>query len=97
VSLRVKYSAAARKDLLAIKAWTAQKFGRTQSAAYVRQIEAAMQMIADNPGLARSAASVSPDLLKTVAGSHIAYFRNTGVVLHVIRVLHGKMNAEKWL
>jgi toxin ParE1/3/4 len=97
VSLRVKYSLAARTDLVAIKAWTAQRFGRVQSAAYVRQIEAAMRLIADNPGLARGAESVSAGLYKTIAGSHIAYFRNLGDVIHVIRVLHGKMNPEKWL
>jgi toxin ParE1/3/4 len=56
-----------------------------------------MQLIAHNPGLARSAAFVHPDLLKTVAGSHVAYFRNTGDSLLVTRILHGKMDPEKWL
>jgi toxin ParE1/3/4 len=97
VNPRVKYSAAARKDLLAIKAWTARNFGRVQSAVYVRQIEAGLQLISDNPGLARSAESVSPGLLKTVVGSHIIYLRNRGEVIHVIRLLHGKMNPAKWL
>jgi toxin ParE1/3/4 len=97
VSLRVKYSLAARRDLLSIKAWTAQKFGRAQSAIYVRQVEAAMQLISNNPGLARSAGDLSPGLFKTFAGSHIVYFRNTGEVINVIRVLHEKMKPENWL
>jgi toxin ParE1/3/4 len=97
VSLRVRYSAAARKDLVAIKAWTAQKFGRAQSMVYVRQVEAAMQLISDNPGLARSAGDLSHGLFKTFAGSHIIYFRNAGEVKNVIRVLHEKMKPENWL
>jgi toxin ParE1/3/4 len=97
VILQVKYSVAARKDLMTIRAWTAQKFGRAQSAVYVRQVEAAMQLILDNPGLARSAGELSPGLFKTFAGSHIVYFRNAGEVINVIRVLHGKMKPENWL
>ena len=95
--MRVRYSAAARKDLIAIKVWTKQAFGSAQAASYVRQIETAMQFIAQNPGLARSAATVSPGILKTVAGSHIAYFRKANDSLLVMRVLHGKMDSMKWL
>ncbi len=95
--LRVKYSAAARKDLVEIKAWTTNRFGPTQAAAYVRQIQASVQLIAHNPGLARSAATVSSGILKTVAGSHIAYFRIAADSLLVIRILHGKTDAMKWL
>ena len=95
--LRVRYSAAARKDLIAIKAWTTQAFGPAQAASYVRQIESAMKFAAQNPGLARSAATVSPGILKTVAGSHIVYFRQADSGLLVMRILHGKMDAMKWL
>jgi plasmid stabilization system protein ParE len=59
--LRIRYFPLARKDILAIKSWTARSFG---------QIKAAMLLISENPGLARDASNLRRGLLKTLAGSH---------------------------
>ena len=97
MKLRVKYSAAARKDIAAIKNWTLQKFGAAQAKDYVRQIERSMLLIAENPGLAKDASEIGPGICRTLAGSHIAYFRIAQESINVVRVLHGRMDPLRWL
>jgi toxin ParE1/3/4 len=95
--LRVRYFPLARKDILAIKTWTARSFGPIQAAVYVRQMKTAMLLISENPGLARDASDLRPGLLKTLAGSHMMYFHIKDGNIDVLRVLHGKMEPERWM
>jgi toxin ParE1/3/4 len=87
----------ARKDILAIKSWTTRSFGPIQAVAYVRQIKAAMLLISENPGLARDASDLRRGLFKTLAGSHTMYFHIRDGNIDVLRVLHGKMDPERWI
>jgi toxin ParE1/3/4 len=86
--LRIGYFPLARKDILAIKSWTARSFG---------QIKAAMLLIGENPGLARDVSNLRRGLLKTLAGSHTMYFHIRDGNIDVLRVLHGKMDPERWI
>ncbi|MDW9912377.1 type II toxin-antitoxin system RelE/ParE family toxin, partial [Sinorhizobium meliloti] len=40
---------------------------------------------------------VRPGYLKYPAGSHIVYFRNRGDRIDIIRILHGRMDAQRHL
>ena len=97
MKLRVKYSAAARKDIVAIKKWTFQNFGSAQAKNYVRQIERVMILIAENPGLAKDASEINPGLSRTLAGSHIVCFRIADEGVNVVRVLHARMDPLRWI
>jgi toxin ParE1/3/4 len=95
-TLKVLYSAAARKDLAGIHAWTVNQFGRQQADVYLDQFDQILARVAAFPSLARDA-GYWPGLLKVVSGSHVVYFRRTGAAIRVIRVLHGRMDPERWL
>jgi toxin ParE1/3/4 len=97
MTLKVTYSALARKDLGDIRQWTLANFGVDEAKSYVRQIDWSLKRIAENPGLARDAADIRPGLKKLVSGSHVVYFRVTQSSIEVVRILHGKMAAERWV
>jgi plasmid stabilization system protein ParE len=65
MTLKGTYSALARKDLGSIRNWTRDNFGADQAKTYIRQIAASLQMISENPGLARNASDIRPDLRPT--------------------------------
>lgn len=94
---RVRYSARARRDLAEIHAWTLQHFGSSQADTYIRQIIDTLRRAAETPVLARDASSIRAGLMKTGAGSHVAFFRLTEHDLNVVRVLHGRMDPARWL
>jgi toxin ParE1/3/4 len=95
--LRVTYSDLARRDLASIKAWSTQAFGSRQAAAYIRQIKYALQVISENPGLARDASHVGQGLRKTFSGSHTISLRISDKAIKVARILHAKMEPELWM
>jgi toxin ParE1/3/4 len=97
MTLKVTYSALARKDLENIRNWTRDNFGAEQSKTYIRQIAASLQMIAENPGLARDAFDIRADLKKLVTNRHVAYFKVKDTSIAVVRILHGKMDADRWV
>lgn len=53
--------------------------------------------ISENPGLARDASDLRTGLLKTFAGSHTVYFQLKDRDIKVLRLLHGKMDPERWI
>ncbi len=97
MKLRVKYSALARKDVLSIKTWTFRTFGSAQSKHYVRQIQQSMDLIVENPGLARPADHIALGLFRVETGSHVIYFRFADKSINIMRVLHGRQDAGNWL
>jgi toxin ParE1/3/4 len=95
--LKLRYLTAARKDLSDIGRWSQERFGTAQANAYLDKIDQALRLIAENPGLARDASETRTGLLKTFAGSHIAYFRMDERSITVQRILHGSMDAGRWM
>lgn len=94
---RIVYSALARQDLRGLRQWTHNTFGQAQADRYVRQIGAALKALAQNPSLGRDAGEIRPGLRKFLSGSHILFFSHDDAEIRVIRLLHGKMDPERWV
>ncbi len=97
MTLRVRYSALARKDLAQIRLWTVKNFGPAQANHYLAQIHDTLRVIAENPGVALDASDIRSHLNKTTARSHVAFFYVTGATVDVVRILHGGMDFNRWL
>jgi toxin ParE1/3/4 len=97
MKLRIGYSARARKDLADIRNWTFKTFGPDQANRYLAQLSESLRNIAENPGLARDASDIREGMHKTVTRSHIVYFLLSKTRLDVVRILHGSMDAGRWL
>jgi toxin ParE1/3/4 len=95
VTLTVRLSARARSDLGEIWRYSAGEWGVPKANDYIRSIDAAIRLVAENPELARDAGAVRPGLLKFLAGSHMVFFRVHQRRLNVVRILHQRMDYAR--
>ncbi|MCO5162990.1 MAG: type II toxin-antitoxin system RelE/ParE family toxin [Mesorhizobium sp.] len=97
MTLPLRISAQAQRDLEQIWAYSAENWGEDQAVQYVAQVRAALELLRTNPGLARPAEDVRPGLRKFTVGSHVLYVRLGDRFLRLVRVLHGRMDAGRHL
>ncbi len=97
MALEVRLTPGARRDLANIYDWTLRRFGLEQAERYAQEFDQTFGYIAENPGLARDASNIRPGLFKLISGSHVVYVRISNTVLTVVRILHGGMDAGRWL
>lgn len=95
--IRLVYTRLALRDLANIHAWSVAQFGDDQADLYLHQIDATLVRAAKAPRLLRDASSVRPGLMKILAGSHVAYILLAPDSLQVVRILHGRMDPERWV
>ncbi|MGB5830775.1 MAG: type II toxin-antitoxin system RelE/ParE family toxin [Thiohalocapsa sp.] len=88
-------SGKATSDLDGIYEYTILNFGLEQARTYLIGLHERFQILADNPGVGRSAAQLSPDLRRHAHQSHIVFYvpREKGVL--IVRVLHARMDAKR--
>ncbi len=97
MALEIRLTPSASRDMHNIYDWSAVQFGISQANHYSSQIMSSIELMAENPGLARDASSIRKDLKKYISGSHVIYFRIAKTILTVARVLHGRQDAGNWL
>jgi len=95
--LKLVYSPLAKRDLTGIYAWNVRELGVDQAEAYVRLIDTTLRRAAEVPGILRDASEVRSGLLKLNTGSHLSFVRLIEGELRVIRVLHGRMDPDRWM
>ncbi len=97
MALEIRLTPLALRDLAGIHDWTWNKFGFLQADRYVSDLASLFKLVAENPGLARSANETRKDLFKCGSGSHVVFFRVSKRTLTVVRILHGGMDFNRWL
>ncbi len=97
MTLKLRISAKAQRDLEDIWTYSVSAFGESQTVAYVGQVRAALDLLLTNPRLARSADDVRPALRKFTVGSHVLYVRFDRTSLRLVRILHGRMDPRRHL
>ena len=93
VALRPK----ARADIKSIARYTIETWGRTQGQLDVRELDRAMQQVAEQPGLGRSCPDIAPGLRVRSSGKHLIFYLTTDETIDVIRILHQRMDPARHL
>ena len=93
----IQLSPKALADLDAIWKYSEENRGEARSETYVRGINAALELVAANPHVARDAGSIRPGLLKYYVGSHVIFFRLNDKNIVVSRILHARMDFPRHL
>lgn len=83
---------AARHDLSSIWEFTEERWGVQRAETYLREIDAAMSRIAEDPRRGHPCDEIREGYLKYGIGSHLVFYvpRTYGVA--VIRILHSRMD-----
>jgi toxin ParE1/3/4 len=91
-SYTLEITSAATRDLQAIAAYTAEKWGAEQAVAYSVALYQKLQEILGNPFLGRTHSGLSPSIRGRKSGSHIVFYRVQGDCIYVMRILHESMD-----
>ena len=83
----------ARVDLNKIWDYTAKRWDENQAEAYLRLIQAAIEIAAESPLLSPAIDDVRPGYRRHRAGTHLIPFRQIAGAIDVVRVLHEKMDV----
>lgn len=94
---RLLFRASARADLDQIYLWTAEKFGLAQAEDYVSGLVRMAEDASSEPLSWRDAGHIRSGLLRTGFQSHVLYAVQTPAAFEVIRILHGGMDADRWV
>lgn len=93
---KVKYRirATAVKDLEGIWEYTFRKWSKDQADRYHSLIIGEIEYIADNTTVGKDMSHVKEGYYVTFVKSHMIFFKRLNGIVHVIRILHQKMDID---
>ena len=88
----------AEMDLDGIGAYTLDRWGMDQAAAYLTQLDGAFVALAQAPALGKDRSDLRPNLLACPCNRHVIFFRrdDQGDV-EILRILHDSMDFQRHL
>jgi toxin ParE1/3/4 len=87
----------AQADLDEIWDYSAAHWGEGQAEAYVRQIQAAIELVAMTPSRGRPCEEIRHGYSKFTVGSHVLFYRLADDGIDVVRILHQRMDFDRRL
>jgi len=88
-------SGKAVSDLDGIYEYTILNFGLEQAQTYLLGLHERFQILADNPGVGRSASQLAPELRRHEYQSHVVFYIPKKKGALIVRVLHARMDAKR--
>lgn len=98
MSCRYVLTPAAQRDLEQVWEYTCQRWSDDQAEAYVREIQRAVELLADSPLLGRACDEARAGYRRYAAGSHLLFYRMPDAdTIEIVRVLHKRMDVDQHL
>lgn len=94
---RYRLTPRAQSDIEEIWDYTASRWDAEQAETYIRQIKAAIEVVAADPRRGRACDEVRAGYRKYPAGSHVLFYRTTPNGVNIVRILHQRMDFERHL
>jgi toxin ParE1/3/4 len=93
----IHVQALAESDLIGIWQYSFEEWGEAQADRYLDELDSGIKGLAGNPELGIKRDYVRDEYRVLFVGSHAVYYTVTPTTIHVIRVLHGRMDPERHL
>jgi toxin ParE1/3/4 len=97
VQLKITRQPSAKRDLLEIWFYTAERWGAAQANHYVRLLDAVVERLRENSKLGTPVAGFRPIIRSIKAESHRIYYQQIENELQIVRVLHSNMDVVRHL
>jgi toxin ParE1/3/4 len=94
-SIHVRESA--ESDLIDIWRYSFKEWGEVQADKYLDELDSGISKLADNPEIGMKRDYVREGYRVLFVGSHAVYYTVTPDAVHVVRVLHGRMDPDRHL
>ena len=85
----------AEEDLEGIYLYSQKEWGISRAVTYIRDINAAFEVLANNAALGRNYNDVRPNLRAYNVASHVVLYKPINRGIAVIRVLHKSMDSKR--
>lgn len=96
--MRVRLSAAARRDLSSIWTYSAKRWDEAQADRYVGLFAYSFDGLARGSLKGRNADDIRTGYFKLPVGSHLLFYRmGAAGVIEVVRILHQRMDIDRHL
>jgi toxin ParE1/3/4 len=95
--ITVVLSPRAQEDIDDIWNHTAREWGANQADVYVRQIRDATERLVDNPRIGVVCDDVRAGYLKLAVRAHTLFYRISGDIVDIVRILNQRMDASRQL
>ena len=87
----------AQTDLEEIWDYTVARWGLDQAETYTRQLWECIKAAAARPSIGRECADLRPGYYKVSSGSHVLFYRLIADGIDVVRILHERMDYDRYI
>jgi toxin ParE1/3/4 len=87
----------AQADIEEIWDYTAERWGLDRAEHYIRDIERAIRVVADETARGRACDDIRRGYHKFSVGSHVLFYRSAGDQVEIVRILHRRMDFPRHL
>ncbi|MGC8518583.1 MAG: type II toxin-antitoxin system RelE/ParE family toxin [Steroidobacteraceae bacterium] len=87
----------AERDLIDVWRYSFQQWGELQADKYLDELDSGIRKLADHPEIGVKRDYVREGYRVLFVGSHAVYYMVTSDTVHIIRVLHGRMDPDRHL
>lgn len=87
----------AESDLIDVWRYSFEQWGELQADKYLDELDSGIRKLADNPEIGMTRDYVRDGYRALFVGSHAVYYTVTPDAIHVVRVLHGRMDPDRHL
>jgi toxin ParE1/3/4 len=94
-SRRIVLSPRARQDFIDILRFTGETWGKGQLQVYRDKVNAALQLIGQNPAMGHRTPELPDTHRLYFVGSHVIVYRDQDAAIAVIRILHKRMSLMR--
>jgi len=91
----VTTSRRAREDLKGIWRYTFQAWGEAQADRYLNDLSLTMASLLNNPSLGSPREHIRPGYRAMLCGRHMVYYLVRSDGIHIVRVLHERMDVAR--
>lgn len=84
-------------DLEEIWDYTVETWGKEQAERYLHLINQGFRKIAENPGLGRPSDAIRKGYRRYGVGRHLIFYRSNDAKIDVARILHERMDVDRYL
>jgi toxin ParE1/3/4 len=89
---RIRKHALAESDLIGIWQYSFEQWNAVQADNYLDELDSGIRQLADNPEMGAERDYVREGYRVLFINSHAVYYTVTPSAIHIVRVLHGRMD-----
>jgi len=89
-------SGAAQQDIISIRDYTMDTWGKEQTSKYLDQLEKRFEWLADQPALRKKRNEVKEGYLSFPEGRHVIFYRMANKGIEVIGIIHQSEDIDTY-